>query len=1030
MHTPHINRDQQPGITASRNTILAALVVFLGSGIAALALSRLLFEWQFPNWLWLANPVVAVGLSLAIASGSSAVWWRAPGQGRPATALALLPLLLNLPTIARPDIAPLYSRLLFAAGLWLSALFAYRFRVRHRRARHYLLFLVLALLPIYLLTMGRTVGRADTFEFQVVIPQLGIVHPTGYPLYLLLGKLFTYIPLGSVAWRINLASAIFALTAAAFLFLLVRRLLRDDLAALLAAVLMGLLPTFWSQAIEAEVYTLHALVVLAALYLMALLLEGDNPRHTHRQLLLLALVLGLGLTNHLTTIILLPAALLTLAFILPQSPISRPEQPSAPISSQPISNLRSLIPRLLLSFLLPLLLYAYLPLRWAAVNDEPMGLGRFVDWVIGGRFQGALNLWAWLEDPSRYGVVGRLLISEWQPTWLLAFSLIGLIYLLARRRRVAAILLLTAAGYAYYGLSYYVADLAVFILPIHLILALLWGLGVGVVIRTLAHAVNRVADSADASKQLIAVCLAAILSAVIVLSAARAWPSLDRSQADGGTQWARGVLQLPLPSGAAILADSERFPPLYYLQQAEGVRPDLDIVVAPDEAAYRGELVGRLAQEQAVYLARFIPGLEGQYHLRSQGPLVRVATSPLSQLPESAREEPISFGPLQLVGYELAPVAAVDSDASALTLYWQAEGDIEETLYVYTRWRGAGYEGRPVPTTGQHPAGNYYPTVAWKADELVADYHLLPRPLLNDPQTLAIEAALGAPFSSPEELSWQPVAQVSVEPATELDSGAPVHMQLGPALIESTQFPSQARPGSEITVLLAGCGSGFEALQLEWQPKSAARVAETPVTAVEFSPQCLERQVWRFDVTAPEDLSAGRYTLQVGHPGAPARCRWLATPSAGCSLGRIDVQGVALAEGAANYADTIALLEVDVSDATLEAGGRLGVTLTWQALAPISEDYTVFVQVVDAQDQIVGQVDSWPLHGTYPTSQWRAGEVVQDGYQIQLPGELEPGRYRLLVGWYLLATQQRLPVVDESGAAVDDRVVIPGLTVQ
>ncbi|MCZ7666312.1 MAG: DUF2723 domain-containing protein [Chloroflexi bacterium] len=64
-----------------------------------------------------------------------------------------------------------------------------------------ILFVLAALLPIYLLTMPAAVGQADTFEFQVVVPQLGIAHPTGYPLYLLLGKLFTLLPLGTVAWR-------------------------------------------------------------------------------------------------------------------------------------------------------------------------------------------------------------------------------------------------------------------------------------------------------------------------------------------------------------------------------------------------------------------------------------------------------------------------------------------------------------------------------------------------------------------------------------------------------------------------------------------------------------------------------------------------------------------------------------------------------------------------------------------------------------------------------------------------------------
>ena len=58
-----------------------------------------------------------------------------------------------------------------------------------------------------------------------------------------------------------------------------------------------------------------------------------------------------------------------------------------------------------IAFAAPLLLYAYLPLRWRAVNGEAMGAARFVEWVAGGRFQGALQLMAWLRDPTRLSLI-------------------------------------------------------------------------------------------------------------------------------------------------------------------------------------------------------------------------------------------------------------------------------------------------------------------------------------------------------------------------------------------------------------------------------------------------------------------------------------------------------------------------------------------------------------------------------------------------------------------------------------------------
>jgi hypothetical protein len=146
-------------------------------------------------------------------------------------------------------------------------------------------------------------------------------------------------------------------------------------------------------------------------------------------------------------------------------------------------------------------------------------------------------------------------------------------------------------------------------------------------------------------------------------------------------------------------------------------------------------------------------------------------------------------------------------------------------------------------------------------------------------------------------------------------------------------------------------------------------------------------------------------------------------------LGEVEISGVPLPAGATNFADKIALLAIDTPSTRLQPGGDLHVTLTWQSLAPMAEDYTVFVQVLDAQDRLVGQVDAWPRQGTYPTSQWRPGEVIQDPYVVQLDSNLPPGAYRLQVGWYLLADLRRLPVLNQEGAPVDDKVLLPGLVV-
>ncbi len=467
----------------------------------------------------------------------------------------------------------------------------------------------------------------------MVAPQLGIAHPTGYPLYLLLGKLWTeLIPFGTVAWRLNVGTAVYALLAATFIYLTGARLLRRPVPALLAALALGITPTFWSQAVEAEVYTLHALIISVALWVMVKI--GDWRLEIRDwKLIGLAFLLGLGLTNHLTTLFLFPPAAIILLTALYHSR-----------KQSLISNLQSLL-KLLFAFLAPLSLYAYLPLRWQAVNGEPMGWARFVDWVIGGRFQGALQWRAWLDDPTRYEIVGRLFLDNWG--WVnLGLAGIGFIYLMVQQRRAALLLFVTWLGFTFYALNYYVPDLNVFLMGAHVVVALWWAAG--------ATAIFDVGcRMSDFELCLTAQSLvSSLLFLPILLLAIATWPQVDRSRADGLTQWGTAVLNLPLAPNSAILADSEKIAPLYYLQQAEGLRPDLDIMVLPDEAAYRAELEARVAAGQTVYLARYLPGLEGVYHLRAVGPLTEVSTKPLDSLPASAIPANLRFGPLRLIGYE------------------------------------------------------------------------------------------------------------------------------------------------------------------------------------------------------------------------------------------------------------------------------------------------------------------------------------------------------------------------------------------
>lgn len=1007
-----------------------SFTVFFLAFLGGLAFSRILYEGFFPQLLWLGRPFIALPFAAIIAFITWALWRKLTIHYSPFTihhfSLTFSPFLLNLLWLFDPTVDLTRSRLLFAASVWLTAvLIAQSIGQENRRWRWLgIVFVVTAVLPVYLLTMSSHVGLADTFEFQVVTPKLGIVHPTGYPLYLILGKLFTLLPFGTLAWRLNFASVIYALAALSLLYLVLYRLVSRPLPAILGAVVTGVTVTLWSQAIIAEVYALHALIVMTAVFFMVEI--GDwrltifNAETQRRRevsylagvrkdtlIILLAFVIGLGMANHVTSIFLIPPAILT---VLLTHVARRP-----PDYRLPLTDYRFYL-KLLVAFFLPLFLYAYLPLRWQAVNGEPMGLARFVDWVVAGRFQGALQLRAWLDDPTRYEIIGRLFVDNWG--WFnLVVAGFGFVVLLWRRWQTAVVLFTLWLGTTFYTLNYYVPDLAVFVIPAQLMVGLCWGMG--------AYTFLEIGDQRLEIGTFRISSLQSLISTFIIipslLLAAEQWSLNDQSGANALEQWGRAVLNLPLAENAAILADSEKIAPLNYLQVAEGLRPDLDISVWPDEAAYREQINGRLAANQTVYLARQIPGLQSQYHLRSLGPLTEVATEPLTQLPNLpiSQSPNLQFGSIRLLGYQLDPIAPEDDAATAVTFYWQTDEPISEPLHVYVKLDDAVSHGR-------HPANDFYPTNAWLPGEIVSDYHLLPELILSAPETAVLQVALAPPFTNSAALDWQAVAQIDLPAAQAWLGGRPYRAQVGGSVIEAVHFPDQTRPQKPLPLLVSGLGNGGD-LEFSFVQDSQPAMSTNQSMTADRPP--FTDHSFVVAAALPTDLENGRYYLTTQTSNSPAMCGWMKPSTEACVLGYVDISGVALPDTAVNFDDKIALLEVTMPDSELQPGGVLEVNINWLALAEMADDYTVTVQVLDAQDHLVGQTDSWPVQGTRPTSQWQPGDNITDPYTIQLASDLPSGQYRLLIGLYLLGDGRRLPVINENGTAVDDKVILPGLTV-
>src|ERR1051326_386770 len=143
--------------------------------------------------------------------------------------------------------------------------------VASRRDLPMALVLSAAFLGLYLRTLCPTVYLGDSGEISTAIATGGVIHPPGYPLFSLMGRLaLVLIPWGEPAFRIGCLVAFSAAAAVCTLFLISRELGVVSWAAAAAAAAFGLSFTFWSQSVRVEVYSLH--VMLAGFCLLAALI--------------------------------------------------------------------------------------------------------------------------------------------------------------------------------------------------------------------------------------------------------------------------------------------------------------------------------------------------------------------------------------------------------------------------------------------------------------------------------------------------------------------------------------------------------------------------------------------------------------------------------------------------------------------------------------------------------------------------------------------------------------------------------------
>jgi hypothetical protein len=429
---------------------------------------------------------------------------------------------------------------------------------------------------VYVRTLLPAGAFGDWGEMQAVPHVLGIAHPTGYPTYLILAWLAELVPLGSVAFRANLLSAVFIAATLATFTLICRRLGVRPVLAVATALALGGIGTVWAAATVAEVNPLHLL--FAALILHRALVWQD--RREPRDLLLGGLLIGLSLGNHLLTLFIAPFVALFVLWA------GRHEFRRRPM----------LLGLAVAGVLVGLLVYLYIPIASAFSPpldyNHPRTLAGFLFLVTGEQFRGQFEF----LSAAGPGEFVRFLPTLWATALsrgtavVPILGLLGLLVLLWRRPAFGLLCVALLVAGLYVWANY--LRLEHYLLVPWLIVAVGTAVAFEAIARVLEAALRRaLGRSADGSRAVVARFAGGVTVSVSAVALAIGvgvldWSASDRSADRSAAAYTDAVFTA-LPPNAAILVWWDAASPLWYGQLVEGRRPDV-LIVDDSNIVYEG----------------------------------------------------------------------------------------------------------------------------------------------------------------------------------------------------------------------------------------------------------------------------------------------------------------------------------------------------------------------------------------------------------------------------------------------------------
>lgn len=409
-------------------------------------------------------------------------------------------------------------------------------------------------ITLYCKTLLPDVDFWDTGEFQTIAYTFNIAHPTGYPTYIVLGKIFlTIFPFGNVAWRMNLLSAIYTSFGIAIIGILIRKITKSFFLSLSLGVLLAVCPILWNVSVVADPHSLHFLFSSIFLSLTYKILV-EKKIHL---LPILYFITGLSLGNHMLSIFFLPSLLMTTIFVIKK-------------------GMLFLVGKSFALFFLGVSIYyvlffissAKLPLT---INYNIHTFNDLRRLVLGQDFSGLMGTWA--RDGFEKTLLFYLnLVSTSLPYLFFIFPPVGLFLQFKQNIKFAISTLLLFAGTLLFSLRYQNAAIErYFIIP--QIIYVIW-------IAYFFSFMRKGADNKFGNQKLnkiFTIIYSAIILFCSIILLVQNYKDIDQSHNYRAKEWSTQVLQ-NLEPNSVIFSWWSYSTPLWYQQKVIKQREDILII--------------------------------------------------------------------------------------------------------------------------------------------------------------------------------------------------------------------------------------------------------------------------------------------------------------------------------------------------------------------------------------------------------------------------------------------------------------------